>query len=448
MSTVPPSPALRSPSAPDPAARAADPAPPTQTGDAAARAGMSDTSDTAQAASEPSDPIADPIADDRADTGSPALAAAAAAPVTIPDFTPPPWTRSVRSGSLALIVLATLASLYALHVARAFVVPVVLAIVMAYLLDPMVALLQRQRVPRAVGATVVLLGLLGMVLCGAYLLEGQVSSIVDRLPEIASKLSRSVGALMSGDDSVLQKVRRAATILGGTGQPPAPRGAPIVVERGGDGINNMIWAGWMGAFALIAQVVVVLFLTWFLLLAGDMFKRKFIKMAGKTISQKKISVHMLDEINRQIQRYMLMLLVTNASLGICTYILLRYLSIDNAGTWALVASVLHLVPYFGSLVVAVCLGVAGFMQFGTLAVAGAAAGGSLVIATLIGNGMTTWMTGRMARMNAVAVFVSLLLFTWLWGTWGMLLAIPLAVIAKVVADHVDGLEVLAEFLGE
>jgi len=180
-----------------------------------------------------------------------------------------------------------------------------------------------------------------------------------------------------------------------------------------------------------------------------MFKRKFIKMVGTTISQKKINVHMLDEINRSIQRYMLMLLITNASLGLCIYLLLKYLSINNAGTWALVAAALHLVPYFGSLVTAVCLGVAAFMQSGgALPVAAGAAGGSLLIATLIGNGMTTWMTGRMARMNAVAVFVSLLLFTWLWGTWGMLLAIPLAVIAKVVADHVEGLEVLAEFLGE
>ncbi len=393
-----------------------------------------------------SPPDADVQAPDAATV--PAPVAAPAALITSPDYAPPAWTGSLRRASIALIVLATLASLYALHVAREFVVPVVLAIVIAYLLDPLVALLQRQRIPRVVGATVVLLGLLALVLWCAYLLQGQVSSIVDRLPDIASKLSRSVGALMSGDDSMLQKVRRAATVLGGTGQPPAPRGAAVVVDRATDGLNNMLWAGSLGVFALMAQTVVVLFLSWFLLVAGDMFKRKFIKMAGKTISQKKISVHMLDEINRSIQRYMLMLLITNTSLGICTYVLLKYLSINNAGTWALVAAALHLVPYFGAVMVSACLGVAAFMQFGTFPIAAAAAGGSMLIATLIGNGMTTWMTGRMARMNAVAVFVSLLLFTWLWGTWGMLLAIPLAVIAKVVADHVEGLEVLAEFLGE
>lgn len=422
MSTVPPSPAMRSARPPETVALTPGTDPPA-------------VDQPAAAADGPHAAFTGPIP------------GAAAAPVTTPDYTAPAWTDSLGRASTALIVLATLASLYALHVATAFIVPVVLAIILAYLLDPLVEWLQRRHIHRAIGATLVLLSLLALALSCAYLLQGQVSSIVDRLPEIASKLSRSVGALMSGDDSVVQKVRRAATILSGTGQPPAPRGAPVVVERAAD-FSNMVWAGWVSAFALMAQSVVVLFLTWFLLLAGDMFKRKFIKMAGKTLSQKKINVHMLDEINRQVQRYMVMLLVTNASLGFCIYLLLKYLSIDNAGTWAIVAGVLHLVPYFGSLVVAVCLGVAGFMQSGTLAVAGAAAGGSMVIATLIGNGMTTWMTGRLARMNPVAVFVSLLLFTWLWGTWGMLLAIPLAVIAKVVADHVEGLEVLAEFLGE
>jgi predicted PurR-regulated permease PerM len=88
------------------------------------------------------------------------------------------------------------------------------------------------------------------------------------------------------------------------------------------------------------------------------------------------------------------------------------------------------------------------MQSGDFGTAAMAAGGSLLVATLIGVMVTTWMTGRMAKMNAVAVFIVLLLFTWLWGAWGVLLAIPIAVIAKVVADHVEGLEVVAEFLGE
>ncbi|WP_316157164.1 AI-2E family transporter [Cupriavidus sp. BIC8F] len=357
-------------------------------------------------------------------------------------------TASLQRASMALVVLATLFSLYAVHIARDFLIPVVLAIVLAYLLDPLVCALQRLGLPRALAGTVVLLAVLGVLLSGAYLLQGQVESIVNSLPETARKLSRSVGALMSGDDSMWQKVRRAATILSGTGQPPPARGTQVVVEQTPAQIHNMLLAGSVSIFTMAGQAVVVVFLLYFLLLAGDTFKRKFIKMAGTTISEKKISVHMLDEVNRSIRRYMGMLLVTNAALGACTWLLLKWLGVHNAGSWAIAAAALHLVPYFGAMAIAVCLGVVTLMQFGTLGMAAAAAVGSLLIATLIGSVVTTWMTGRMARMNAVAVFVALLLFTWLWGVWGMLLAIPLITIAKVVADHIEGLEVVAEFLGE
>ncbi|KWR90572.1 AI-2E family transporter [Cupriavidus sp. IDO] len=354
----------------------------------------------------------------------------------------------MRRANLALTVLATLFSLYALHIARDFIVPVVLAIVIAYLLDPLVSGLQRFNVPRVLGATLVILILLTGLLTCAYLLQGQVESIVNSLPAMASKLSRSVGALLSGDDSMWQKIHRATTILGGTGQAPPARGSQVVVERPVDHFNNLVLAGSVSLLVIAGQIVVVLFLLYFLLLSGDTFKRKFVKMAGTTITEKKISIHMLDEINRTIRRYMAVLMGTNAILGLCTWLLLRWLQVDNAGSWAVAAAALHLVPYFGAMLIAMCLGMVAFMQFGTLDMAAAAAGGSMLIATLIGSVVTTWMSGRMARMNAVAIFVAMLLFTWLWGAWGMLLAIPLITIAKVVADHVEGLEIVAEYLGD
>ncbi|MBP0631593.1 MULTISPECIES: AI-2E family transporter [unclassified Cupriavidus] len=393
------------------------------------------------------DPAPSPIP--HAEPPAPAEVDGPAAPADAPMVAVAPATVSaaLQRASTALVVLAVLFSLYAVHLARDFLVPVVIAVVLAYLLDPVVSALQRLGVPRVAAGTVVLLALLCALLIGAYLLQGQVESIVNSLPEVASKLSRSVGALLSGDDSMWQKVRRAATMLSGAGQPPV-RVPHVVVDHSGDQINSMLLAGSVSIFTMAGQAVVVVFLLYFLLLAGDTFKRKFIKMVGNTISEKKISVHMLDEVNRSIQRYMGMLLATNAALGVCTWLLLKWLGVNNAGSWSIAAAALHLVPYFGAMAIAVCLGMVTFMQFGTLGMAAAAAGGSLLIATLIGSLVTTWMTGRMARMNAVAVFVALLLFTWLWGVWGMLLAIPLITIAKVVADHIEGLEVVAEFLGE
>ncbi|NUO85453.1 MAG: AI-2E family transporter [Cupriavidus sp.] len=408
---------------------------------------MSTIPDSTAPALPPAQPVPQPAdADCRAGAAAdPSTPASAPAPALLTDAA---VAGALHRASTALMVLAVLFSLYALHVARDFLVPVLIAVVMAYLLDPLVSALQRLGLPRALASTLVLLALLAALLSGAYLLQGQVESMVNSLPEMASKLSRSIGALLSGDDSMWQKIRRAATVLSGTGQPPPARGTHVVVEQSAGQINNMLLAGSVSVFTMAAQAVVVVFLLYFLMLAGDTFKRKFIKMVGTTISEKKISVHMLDEVNLSIRRYMGMLLVTNAGLGVCTWLLLKWLGVDNAGSWSLAAAALHLVPYFGALAIALCLGMVTFMQFGTLGMAAAAAGGSLLIATLIGSVITTWMTGRMARMNAVAVFVALLLFTWLWGVWGMLLAIPLITIAKVVADHIEGMEVVAEFLGE
>jgi predicted PurR-regulated permease PerM len=399
------------------------------------------------------------------ETVPPLVASDAAAPATAPNVAQPPQDvaddepaaiaipidteapQAIHRGSIALVVLATIATLYALQVAKPFIIPVVLAVLVTYLLDPLVSALHRRRVPRSIGATFVLLLLVAALLCLGYLVQGQIESIVDRLPEIARKLSRTLSELLTGDDSMWQKIRRAASVLGGAAHNQLGNG-PGVLPQSTESLSSMVLAGSVSVFALAGQAAVVFLLSFFLLVSGDMFKRKFVKMAGRTLTQKKINVHMLGEINRAIQRYMVMLLVTNVALGLCTWLLLTGLGIRNAGTWAIAAGALHLVPYFGSGLTAICVGVAAFMQFGTVGVVAAAAGGSILIATLIGSVVTTWMTGRMAKMNPVAVFVALLLFTWLWGAWGMLLAIPIAVITKVVADHIEGLEVLAEFLGE
>lgn len=191
----------------------------------------------------------------------------------------------------------------------------------------------------------------------------------------------------------------------------------------------------------------VIFLTYFLLLSGDTFKRKLVRLAGPSLTSKKITVNILDDINNSIQNYMLMMVVTNALVGLLTWGALSWLGLENAGAWATAAALLHLIPYFGPLVTAIATGMAAFLQFDSLLIAAMVGGVSLVIATFIGIFVTTWLTGRIAQMNAAAVFISLLFWTWLWGIWGMLLSIPIIVIIKVVSQHVEELHPMAELLG-
>ena len=359
---------------------------------------------------------------------------------------PPAPTPLVRVSGFCLVTLTVLAVLFGLKAAQEFIVPVVMAIVVAYTLDPVVAMLERHRVPRWLGTVAVMGAIAVGIGCVIYFTQDQVTGIINALPEISSKLSRTLGGLLSGDGSFLEKLRNAASILQESGASKA--GGRVVVAKPEAGLNDILLWGSKGLATFVGQATMCVFLVFFLLLSGNAFKRKFVKMAGNTLSQKKISVHMLDQINNSIHMYMAMMLVTNVALGLLSWVAFRWLGLENAATWAVVAGALHIIPYFGPLMTAVGTGIAGLVQFGELGPALAISMSSVAIALLIGVLVTTWMSGRIARMNAVAVFIVLLLFTWLWGIWGTLLSVPIAFIAKVVSDHIEGLEALSEFLSE
>jgi predicted PurR-regulated permease PerM len=213
-------------------------------------------------------------------------------------------------------------------------------------------------------------------------------------------------------------------------------------------VGNFLWVGSMGALGFMGEAIMVLFLVFFLLLSGDNFKRKLVRITGPSLSNKKITVHILDDINHSIQKYMFMLLMTNVLVGLLAWIAFRWIGLENAGAWAVAAGLFHIIPYLGPGLTAAAAGMAAFMQFDSFSMALLVCGTSLAIATVVGTFVVTWMTGKIAKMNAAAVFISLLFWGWLWGVWGMLLSIPIIVIVKVVSERVEQLEPLAELLGE
>jgi len=356
---------------------------------------------------------------------------------------------------IALTVLAVIASVAALYVAQALFVSLLLGILLAYTLNPLVAYLERIKVPRAVGTILVLAGVLAALGTGAYSLRGQVQTIIEQLPEATRTFSTALARLRTNPAGNLQKMQSAAAEVEKAttqvaGVPAAPRQAPahVVVDPPGFKLNNFLLVGSVGAIGAVGQAIMVLFLTFFLLLGGDTFKRKLVRLTGPSLSNKNIYFHLLDDINDSIQKYLFMLLVTNVLVAILAWIALRVIGLENAGAWAVASGLLHVIPYLGPGVTAAAIGMAAFMQFDSFPMAFFVCGISLAIATLVGTFVTTWMTGRIARMNAAAVFISLLFWGWLWGVWGMLLSIPIVVIIKVVSEHVDELQPVAELLGD
>jgi hypothetical protein len=158
-------------------------------------------------------------------------------------------------------------------------------------------------------------------------------------------------------------------------------------------------------------------LVYFLLAADEHFRRKLVRWVGPSLTAKKDAVRILDEIDSQIQRYLLATLVCNILIGLATWLAFTVMGVENAGAWGVAAAVLHFIPYLGSGIFAIASAAGGFMQFGTLAGALAVAGASLLVATAIGSIVMTWVQSRFARMNAAVLFIALLFFGWLWGAW-------------------------------
>lgn len=393
------------------------------------------------------------------ETESPPPLAAARLETNVPMMLPPVDASAtairlpVDARGLSLGILATVAVVFALDWAQSFIISLLLGILFAYTLNPLVVWLERIKIPRVLSAGIVMVAVVGMLLLGSYALRGQVQTILVQLPETASKISAGLASMGAGQRDNMQKVQAAATQVENAtsqvaGSAPKQRATHVVIDPPTFKLSNVLWAGSKGVLGFAGQTVMVIFLVFFLLLAADTFKRKLVRLAGPSLSRRKITVHILDDINNSIQRYMFMLLLTNAFVALLTWVTFRWIGLENAGAWAVAAGLLHVIPYFGPAVTAAVTGMAALVQFGTISMVMLVAGMSLAIATLVGTFVTAWMTGRIAKMNTAAVFISLLFWGWLWGIWGMLLSIPIIVIIKVVSQHVEQLQPVAELLGE
>ena len=361
----------------------------------------------------------------------------------------------VNIRSLSLVVMAVFASLFVLRWAQAVFIPFMLGLMFSYALSPIVNFLESRRVPRWLGAAVLLLAIFAAVGTTAYSLSDGAVKLVDSLPTAAQKFGEAIQARRVKSTSTLETVQKAATQLEqatqgsgtGTGTNKDKGALRVVVEKPRFNIKDYLWSGTLGLAALVGQITVIVFLTYFLMVSGDTFRRKLMKLAGPNLSSKKITLQALDEITGQIQRYLQVQLFTSGLVGVLTWLALWALGLDNAPVWGIAAAIFNLVPYVGSLLTAVMSALVGFLQFGSLNMAMAVGGTSLFIHTIVGNLLTPWLTGRASRMNPVAVFVGLLAWGWLWGVWGLLLGIPILMIVKAVCDRVDDLKPVSEFLG-
>jgi predicted PurR-regulated permease PerM len=333
------------------------------------------------------------------------------------------------------------------------IIPVVLGVLISYALDPFVTRLTRLRVPRPVAAGLVLITLTGATGALVYSLRLQAYDIVQQLPDAARRLRRIVEDGRPKAPSAIEQVQKAATELEKAAAPataPAPRSGVqrVQVEAAPININEYVMYGSLGLVAAAGQAVLILFLAFFLLASGDLYRRKIVKIAGPTLSEKKVTLEILREIDQQIEAFLSVQLFTSALVAVVTWLAFMALGVQQAAVWGVMAGIFNSIPYFGPVLVSGSTAIIAFLQFGTIEMAALVSAVALLITSLEGFFLTPMLMSRAARMNAVAVFVGLLFFGWLWNVWGMLLAVPMLMVLKTVCDHVEDLQSLGELLGE
>jgi predicted PurR-regulated permease PerM len=322
----------------------------------------------------------------------------------------------LSGSSAALWILALIAALFFLRTAKELFLPIALSVLFSYALAPVVNWLERSRVPRWLGAALVLLAAVAALLGGAYALRDDLTQVLDALPaaiERAQEMLRSqLGYSAGSSEEALPGMSQAANAV----------------------------------LSIAGHAVVIVFLIFFLLLAGHDVRDRVVEIAGPDGERRRTTATIIDDINAQIQRYLLVLLFTAAVVAAATTLVLAWMGVEHAIMWGTLAGLFNSIPYFGPVIVSGGLFVVGLVQGGGMTEALEMSGAAIVITSLEGWLLTPPLMGKVERMNALTVFIGLLVWTWLWGAWGTILAVPMLAIIKSVADHIVQLKPLGRMM--
>jgi predicted PurR-regulated permease PerM len=359
----------------------------------------------------------------------------------------------IRSTSLA--VLALIALIVFLRWAQDVLIPITFAVLLSYALTPVVDWLKRNaKMHKAIGAALTLALVLGILGIGLNSLHPEALNILDLVPRATQKIGIALRGNLHTPPGAVEKLLNAASEIDKVANTTSSRESTQTVaptkaapEAPGFRIRDYMLTGTVGLAVGLGQLVVVVSLVYFLLIAGDTFRRTLVRISGDTLTKKKITVTVLDEIDSQIQRYLLVQIATSALLGVVAWLVFAWIGLDNAVTWGCIGGVLHLIPYAGPAAFLALIALVSYVQFDTLQPVAVIIGSMLVSLGVIGLLLVPWLTQRVGSLNAVTVFVALLVWGWLWGIWGLLLGVPIMMAIKAVCERVEDLQPISAFLG-
>lgn len=342
-----------------------------------------------------------------------------------------PFSARVLVTILVLLVIA------ALRLGSGLLIPIAFSVLLALLLNPVVRGMTKWKIPESVGAAIMVFGITGLIGFGIWWLADPAQEWLKRAPatlhQMESKLKR-IKEPIAEIQKTAERVEQAATSTG-TGQAakPAPA-APSMVARLG-----------YNTAGLIGAALTVIFLTYFLLASAPLFKRKLPRLVPEASRRERID-HAIEEVERQMSRYLLLNSIISAVVGLLTWGLLAAIGMPNAPLWAAAAFIFNYVPYAGALATTVLIAFASVVSFDSADKILLAIGGFTVINILEGNLITPMILGKTMPLNSLAVFGCLLFWGWVWGVPGAVMAVPLTVMVQVICAHVPRTRAFAVLL--
>ncbi|MER8429273.1 AI-2E family transporter [Mesorhizobium caraganae] len=336
-----------------------------------------------------------------------------------------------------LIGIFILMAIYALYFARAFFMPVILAFLLTLTLTPIVRFLRKRGIPELVSATLLVVLSVCVFAIAGYLLSGPVIDLLNNTSSIGQQLTERLAQLRRPLERIMQ-ISHQIEQMTETSQEPG-------IQKVALAQSGILSAAASNVLAAGTSFTIIFVLSLFLLASGTMFYEKIIQSFA-SLSEKKRALRVVYDVEREISHYLLTVTIINAGLGAVIGLGLWALGMPNPLVWGVAAALLNFLPYVGAMLTIVLVSVMALISFDTISYALLAPAFVLLCDIIEGQLVTPMVVGRRLEINAVAIFIAIAFWSWLWGFVGALMAVPLLVVIKVFCDHFEGLGHVGNFL--
>ena len=350
-----------------------------------------------------------------------------------------PLPRDPRSA--ALVILTGLAVMYTLYFARELFLPVILAIMLKLLLQPVMRVLTtRLRLPQLLAALLVILAVFGAIAAAGLSLSVPASAWMQKAPQVLPLLREKIAILREPVEALQNALKEVDRVAAPAGQDP---GAQTVMVKQGGGVAGVLFTG---TAALLTGFFTTMVLLFFLLGSGDRLLRGFVEILPR-FSEKRQTVEIATEIEENIAGYLLTITMMNAAVGIAAGFAAWLCGLGDPVLWGVMAFLLNYVPILGPLTGVVVFFLVGLMTYSSPWYALIPAGVYLLIHIAEGETITPMLLARRFTLNPTLVIVSLFFWHMIWGVPGAFLAVPILAMIKIVCDRVEPLMPVGHIIG-